>query len=292
MQATADTLRGGTDVPIDADPLASASGENFPVASRLIRRDLRPAVLAFYRYARAADDVADDPASSKADKLARLAAFEAGLERAGGQHHAIVLRRAVAAHPRGRALLRCALELLGAFRQDARGADYADWAALRAYCALSADPVGRFLLHLHEEGDETHEASDALCTALQVLNHLQDLRSDRDALGRVYLPAAWLAEAGARPADLSAPALSPAARAAVDRTLDACDDLLRDGAALPGLIRSRGLRAQAGATLFLAGRLSARLRRGDPLAGRIRPMAPDFALAGMLGAWRAVRRPS
>ena len=292
MEAVAERLPRASDDRAAPDPLDFAPGENFPVASRLIRRDLRPAVMAFYRYARAADDVADHPGLSVSSKLDRLGEFEAGLVEGAGDDHAVVLRLTLAAHPRGRELNRCALTLLGAFRQDARGADYPDWETLRAYCAMSADPVGRFLLHLHEEGPETHSSSDALCTALQVLNHLQDIRPDREALGRVYLPGTWLADAGATPADLSSPYLSDAIRMAIHRTLDACDALLREAGPLPGLIRSRGLRAQAAATLFLARRLSARLRRGDPLAGRIRPSRSDFALAGGLGVWRAVRRPS
>ena len=300
MEAAADSAPGTpTGAPDDggridpfADPFAAAARENFPVASRLIRADLRPAVVAFYRFARAADDVADDPSLSRDCKLARLDNFEAGLSGGGAERHAVLLRRAVADHPRREGLIGSARALLGAFRQDARGAAYPDWAALRAYCAMSAEPVGRFLLDLHEEGPEAHPPSDALCSALQVLNHLQDLRADHDGLGRVYLPVDWVEGSGARLGDLSAASLSPALRAAVDLTLDACDGLLRDAAALPGLIRSRGLRAQAAATLFLARRLSARLRRGDPLAGRIHPSAADFAIGGVLGAWCAVRRPA
>ena len=290
MQVTADTLHGAPENDRGPDPLLAASGENFPVASHLIRRDLRPAVLAFYRFARAADDVADDPGLTPFAKAGRLKAFEAGLTGMTGEPHALALRRTLEGHPRQDGLLASAGALLGAFRQDAAGADYPDWAALRAYCAMSADPVGRFLLDLHREDEAAHAPSDALCTALQVLNHLQDLRADRDRLGRVYLPAEWIAAGGARPEDLSAPTLSPAARAAVDRTLDACDVLLGEAAALPGRIASPGLRAQAAATVFLAGRLSARLRRDDPLAGRVRPSGVDFVRAGLLGAWRAVRR--
>ena len=290
MQAAADSLTAAPDGGVPRDPLRSASRENFPVASRLIRRDLRPAVLAFYRFARAADDVADAPSLTADHKLARLAAFEGGLKGEAGDPHALALRRALDGHPGRDPMLASAAKLLSAFRQDAQGARYPDWAALCAYCARSADPVGRFLLELHGEDVSTHAPSDALCTALQVLNHLQDLRTDRDALGRVYLPADWLAEAGSRPEDLSAPSLSPEARAAVDRTLDACDGLLREAAPLPGLIRSRGLRAQAAATLFLARRLAVRLRRGDSLAGRVRPTALDFARAGALGLWRGTWR--
>lgn len=286
MDAIADTPPGAPEAA-SGDPFAAAAGENFPVASRLIRRDLRPAVIAFYRFARAADDVADNPALAPSAKLARLDRFASALGGSPGDPHAADLRRALAGHPRAGEALNAAGRLLVAFRQDARGASYPDWAALRAYCAMSADPVGRFLLILHDEAPETQRPSDALCTALQVLNHLQDLRADRDLLGRVYLPSDLLAEAGARPADLSASVLSPAARAAVDRVLDRCDALLNDAEALPGRIRARGLRGQSTATLVLARSLSRRLRHQDPLARRVKAGRGAFARATAAGLWRA-----
>ena len=298
MEAMRDPLGALTTAPVRPgggaaalpDPLEAARRENFPVASRLIRRDLRPAVLAFYRFARAADDVADDPALPAAEKLARLDAFEAALRGGPGVAHGAALRDALAPLDRGGAALEQAARLLEAFRQDARGAGCPDWATLRDYCARSADPVGRFLLLIHDEDEAASGPSDALCTALQVLNHLQDLRADCTELGRVYLPADWLAAAGAAPGDLAAPSLSPSARRAVDRALDECDGLLSFAAPLPGRIRSPGLRAQAAATLFLARRLSARLRRDDPLHTRVRAPRQAFAMAVLVGlghaAWR------
>ncbi len=268
------------------DIAAAAAAENFPVAFFLIAPRLRPGIAAFYRYARAADDVADDPVATAGVKLAVLDRFEAGLDdRAGGAPEAVALARTLAGNTAAREAARA---LLGAFRQDAAGARYATWDHLAAYCALSADPVGRFLLAFHGEPPATARFSDPLCTALQVLNHLQDLRADRDRLGRVYLPADWLRAAGAVPADLSRGALTPAARIAVDRALDTCDRLIAAAAPLPDAIRARGLRGQAAATLHLARRLSARLRRGDPLARRIAPTRGDFATAALRGALRAL----
>ncbi len=261
-------------------PARTHRSENFPVAGRLLWGAERGRVLAFYAFARAADDVADDPGRSPERKLARLEAFEAALDGRDGAPEGAALRAALGSGAPG---IGHARTLLGAFRQDARGARYETWADLRAYCAMSADPVGRFLLSLRGEGPGAEAPSDALCTALQVLNHLQDLRADRDRLGRVYLPAAWLAAAGAAPRDLSARALSPGARAAVDRALDACDALLDEAAALPGRIAHRGLRVQAAATHALARGLSARLRAGDPLAARVAPGRADVA-AAVLGA--------
>lgn len=261
--------------------------ENFPVGSLLIRSDLRPAVLAFYRFARAADDAADDPTLGAPAKLARLARFEAGLDGdRDGASEAIGLRAALA--PIGKlALAAHAAGLLVAFRQDALGAVYPGWADLVAYCEHSATPVGRFLLGLHDEGARGLGASDALCTALQILNHLQDLRDDRERLGRVYLPAALLEAAGSAPADLAAARLAPALRLALDDALDRVDALLVEAHALPDRLVSPRLAGEAKAILVLARRLAARLRREDPMAGRVRLSRLDFAGASLAGALRA-----
>ncbi len=267
--------------------LPGTGAENFPVVAFIVAPRLRAKVAAFYAYARAADNVADDPHLSATAKLAALDGFETGLQGGPGAPEAMRLRRALADAPH---LLEPARSLLGAFRQDARGATYRTWHDLRDYCTMSAAPVGRFLLGLHGEAPEAVRYSDPLCTALQVLNHLQDLRQDRDRLGRVYLPQDWLDMAGATEQDLSRPALTGPARGAVDRALEECRDLLERAAPLPRAIRSRGLRGQAAATLWLAQRLATRLREADPLAGRVALSRPEFARAGLAGLLAAARR--
>jgi squalene synthase HpnC len=268
-----------------AAALRMSKGENFPVGSVLIRRDLRGVVTAFYRVARASDDVADHPALPREEKLRRLDAFDAGL--AGdldGPLEALALARI------GRPdAVRHASQLLRAFRRDARNDACQTWDDLLAYCEDSANPVGRFLLDLHGEPRATWPLSDALCTALQVLNHLQDLRSDHLALGRHYLPLRWMAEEGAPLSDLGAPAMSPALRRTVNRALGRCDALLDRAEELPRAITSRRLAGEAAVVLWLARRLSARLRASDPLAGRVKPTRLDFARAGLAGAAMALR---
>ncbi len=266
----------------------NAGSENFPVASRLLSRHHRGPVMAFYRFARAADDVADDPARNTEGKLAILAAFETGLSGGHGAPEAVALHRAMDGDA---ALTAPARDLLAAFRQDARGARYGTWQDLLGYCEMSAVPVGRFLLALHGEAREARRYSDPLCIALQVLNHLQDLRQDRDRLGRVYLPADWLAEAGADPADVSRPTLTPALRAVVDRALNECEALLQGAGPLPAAVVSRGLRGQSAATLHLATVLLHRLRAHDPLAGRVTASRTDIARAGIVGGLAALRTP-
>lgn len=263
--------------------------ENFPVGSVLIRRDLRAAVSDFYAFARGADDAADDPAAPPAQRLARLDRFEAGLDgREGGAPEGLRLRARLAALGRP-AAIRHARQLLVAFRWDAATGEVETWADLLRYCDSSANPVGRFLLDLHGEGARAVPSADALCTALQVLNHVQDIRPDRERLGRCYVPADWLAAEGAAHADLVAPAASPALRRAIGRALDGCDALLDGAAALPDALASRRLAGESATILRLARGLSRRLRAGDPLAARIRPGAADFGLAAVWGLVVALR---
>jgi squalene synthase HpnC len=262
-----------------------SKGENFPVGSLLIRRDLRGVVKAFYRVARATDDIADHPSLSQDEKLRQLAAYDAGL--AGDQEgppEALALARLGRPEP-----ARHASQLLRAFRRDARNEACGTWDDLLAYCEDSANPVGRFLLDLHGESRSAWPASDALCTALQVLNHLQDLRADHLQLRRHYLPLRWMEEEGATLGDLAAHVISPALRRGVDRALDRCDTLLDQAEELPGLIASRRLAAEAATIVRLARRLSARLRGGDPLARRIKLSRLDFARAALAGLTVALR---
>ncbi|MEM6906141.1 MAG: squalene/phytoene synthase family protein, partial [Pseudomonadota bacterium] len=132
-------------------------------------------------------------------------------------------------------------------------------------------------------------AGDALCAALQVLNHLQDLGADRARLDRVYLPADWMAAAGIDVTALDAPATSPGLRHVIDQCLDGTDQLLDLAEPLAGLFTSRRLGAETAVIQRLARRLAARLRREDPLAGRVKHSKLDL-LAGLgAGIGRLIR---
>ncbi len=256
--------------------------ENFPVGSLLIAQHLRPHVHAYYAFARNADDIADSPQLSPADKIARLNAMETALHsgNAAGAPSAAHLRASLAQsgvrdiHAR---------ELLIAFRQDAQKTRYANWAELMHYCRYSAAPVGRYLLDLHGETTATWPASDALCAALQVLNHLQDCAGDLRTLDRCYIPQDWLKEQGLTTDDLARPQTSPALRAVFDRMLDETDKLNALAATLPGQIKNRRMRIEAAVIVRLARRLAAKLRAGDPLARRVKLSKLDFAAATLGG---------
>jgi len=254
-------------------PSRDHRSENFPVASLLLSRAVRPKVLAFYRFVRTADDIADHPRLAPGEKLARLDALEAALDDTATRDPAA---RPVHATAVGTGEAR---RMLSAFRQDAVQTRYAGWAALEEYCARSANPVGRMLLRLHGEEDaQAIAAADALCTALQVLNHLQDLVPDRDRIGRVYLPEPWMAQAGGEAAFFD-PAQAAARRPVLDAALDRVEEALDRASALPRLLRARRLALESAVTLALARRLLALLRDGDPVATRVALGRADVARA-------------
>jgi farnesyl-diphosphate farnesyltransferase len=256
--------------------------ENFPVGSFLIRRDLRPHVHAFYRFAREADDIADNPDLGADDKLRRLDRMGAVLDGAPDDDTpaATAMRASLAAT--GVTAQHCH-DVLTAFRLDATKLRYRDWDDLMEYCRYSAAPVGRQLLDLHGESRAAWPASDALCAALQVLNHLQDCAADYRALDRVYLPLADLGAAGCAVEVLAAPAASPGLRQVLDRMLDRTETLIAAARGLPPQVAARGLRWESAVIVALAARLARRLRRGDPLASRVALAKSDFAAAFLAG---------
>jgi phytoene/squalene synthetase len=242
----------------------SEATENFPVV-RFLAPAKRERVLHFYRLARQADDIADDPHLAPEDKLHRLDIV-------------------AAAEPDNPHLA----QLLQAFRWDVNKHRYRDWSELMLYCRFSAVPVGHFLLELH--GERMHPAADALCTALQVLNHLQDCGEDFRRLDRVYLPLAWFEAEGAAVTELGGSAASPALRLVFDRALARVDELLLQARPLGAAIADRRLALQSEITLAVARRLARALRRRDPLAARVRLSALDYALAVAEGSLRRLAR--
>jgi len=258
--------------------------ENFPVGSALIRPALRPHVHAFYAFARNADDIADSPALEPAGKIARLDRMEAVLlgRADGGSPSGVALRASLA---QTGVTPRHAQDLLAAFRQDATKHRYANWAELLDYCRLSAMPVGRHVLDLHDEDPATHAPSDPLCAALQVLNHLQDGAKDLAALDRCYLPDDLLETAGAQVRDLAGPAETPRLRVVFTQLLDHVDRLHAEAADLPRRTRDRRLRLEVAVILGLSRRLTQRLRQGDPVATRVKLQKTDIA-GSLLAALR------
>ena len=266
--------------------------ENFPVGSFLIEARHRPAIFAFYRFARTADDVADHvtlPAAEKLELLERMRATLAGESDADAP--ALALREVLEAR---RLTNQHGLDLLEAFRRDVTKLRYADWDDLMDYCRYSAAPVGRMVLDIHGEPRSAWPANDALCAALQVINHLQDCGKDRRALDRVYIPADAFAAAGAGPEDLDAPRASPGLKAALQGLAGRTQALLADSRPFASQIANGRLRLEVGFIQRVAEDLAQRLARRDPLSERVHHN--KLELAGLAGAtlirlWREPRMP-
>ena len=262
----------------------TAKSENFPVGSWLLPAPLRPHVAAFYAFARAGDDIADNPDLTPEVKIARLTAFGNALDKGEGEPRLfakpLALRKSLAETG---VTARHGLDLLEAFKQDAVKTRYGRWSELIEYCNLSAAPVGRYLLDLHGESRDGWPASDALCNALQVLNHLQDCQEDHREMDRVYLPLDWLQAQAGSVEDLRAAKANGAIRAVLDLCLGETEELLAVAAELPARLKSRHLAMESSVIIHLANRLDRLLRRYDPLAGRVKPTRADFALCGIRG---------
>ncbi len=281
--------------PADASSGKGRADENFPVGSALIAPRLRPHVHAYYAFARAIDDIADNAVLPAEDKLARLDAMEALLLGRPANRDGAAGRGEAASAVRLRASLAetgispaRGTDLLVAFRQDAVKRRYDSWDELVEYCRYSANPVGLYLLDLHGEGPGSHPGSNALCTALQVLNHLQDCRDDLETLDRCYLPRDWLRDAGEDVDAVRWERTGPGLRRVLDRCLHEVDRLNRVASSLPGAIRDRRMRLEAAVIVALSHRLAHRLRREDPLAGRVRLRRGDAARS-LLVALRHLR---
>jgi squalene synthase HpnC len=255
--------------------------ENFPVASRLIDRRHRGVILAFYRFVRAADDVADNASLTAPEKLALLDRLEQGLLGENeAEPDAVALRRALAA----RALSpRHAQDLVTAFRLDVTKRRYRDWEDLIGYCSYSAMPVGRFVLDVHGESRDTWPANDALCAALQVINHLQDCGADYRNLDRVYVPLDALAREGLAVEALGAQQASPALMRCLRHLAERTAGLLRDAEPLRAQVKNWRLGLEIAAIQRLARTLTGVLLRRDPLRERVHLTKPEFLAMSLLG---------
>jgi squalene synthase HpnC len=260
--------------------------ENFPVASWLVGAEYRRPILAFYRFARAADDIADHPSLDAEQKLALLDRLGAALSGRGpGDSEAEPLRLVLAE----RRLSQChADDLLDAFRLDVTKRRYASWPDLMDYCRLSAMPVGRFVLDVHGEDQNTWRTSDPLCAALQVINHLQDCVRDYRRLDRVYLPQDTLASYGAAVDMFAASRSSPALLGAIHETAGRTIALLGDSAPLAGYVANPRLALEIGAIQALAEHLASQLARRDPLSERVHLGKASSAAVAGLGVLRSL----
>ena len=254
--------------------MARAAKENFPVALRVLPRPVREHLRAIYGYARLVDNLGDEYAG---DRSAALDWVEAQLDDlfAGTPRHPVFRQLAPTVDRFG--LTRTPFDqLLAANRLDQHKTRYADWDELLAYCELSANPVGRLVLAVFEAATpERAAASDAVCSGLQVLEHLQDLGEDARA-GRVYLPADDMERFGVATEDLLAPAAGAALSGLVAYEAERARTMLESGRGLVASLRGWSRLAIAG---FAAG----------GLAGLDAIEAADFDVLGGLRQERTPR---
>lgn len=255
--------------------------ENFSVGL-LISKKLKPLVAAYYRAARAADDIADNPELTAEQKLAALEATEAAFD---GQctdetcSEARTLGELFRSENLDRRLY---TDLLTAFRRDALNRQPEIWEQLTDYCNYSAVPVGRFMLAIHNENPSTYLPAAALCTALQLVNHLQDLKYDAMTLQRFYLPKDLMAQYDVLPSDLY---LSTATSGLKALVLEICRRIrgqMKDAAALPRLVKSFRLRWEIGVIVSLTNSMLKKIEKYDVISQRIELSRLDWLKA--LGA--------
>ncbi|MGI9462997.1 MAG: squalene synthase HpnC [Aestuariivirgaceae bacterium] len=262
-----------------------AQDENFPVGSFLLPKHLRPHVEVYYGFARAIDDIADNPDLEPDDKVERLKAMDLALIAEAGVGDPTFDK----AHRLRQSLLETgvdfahARDLVSAFKQDAVKNRYENWAELIDYCNRSAAPVGRYLLELHGEDREAFAWSDPLCNALQVLNHLQDCADDYRQLNRVYLPGDWMQEEGTTVEDLAQPSASRQLLRVIRRCVGQTRVLMADARLLPRNLYNRRLAMEAAVIVRIATALTTKLSHKDPVATRVELSKPEFILCGARG---------
>ena len=279
----------------DAGALRSGKGhrnENFPVASWLIDPRHRGPILAFYNFVRTADDVADHATLPPQEKLALLDRLDAGLTGHDDTDAAAVRLRAALAERK--LSPKHAQDLLAAFKLDVTKLRYRDWDDLIGYCSLSAMPVGRFVLDVHGESRDCWPANDALCAALQIINHLQDCKEDYLNLDRVYVPQDALAACGTHVEALAAPRASPQLLNCLHGLVERTERLLSESDVFAVLIDDWRLGLEVSVINTLAHRLTHMLMQRDPLSDRVHlamPAVAGLTLAGVIsGASRRFDR--
>lgn len=262
-----------------------AEDENFPVASFLLGKNNKKIVSAYYDYARHGDDIADDPALSSGQKLARLEAMENALygksvDESPETKAAAKLREVFLDE---RLDFSLASDLLAAFRQDAQEIVYETWGQLMRYCSFSAAPVGRFMLAIHNENPSTYLPANALCAALQIVNHIQDLKYDAKILKRVYIPLDLQKKFKVTPASLLKNKASANLQRLIKEMLNRVNGLMKDAEILPAIVKSRRLRLEICIINSLTNIMVKKIEHGDVLAKEIKLSKTDWLKGTLAG---------
>jgi len=262
--------------------------ENFPVASLLVPKRYRSSIISFYNFARHADDIADDTKLDKAQKNELLDNVENTLRSEKKVKIPEWVKPYINIIKNGDCEKRHGLALISAFKQDVEKDRYNSWEELIDYCNRSAAPVGRSFLEIAGEWQADLEASDNLCNVLQILNHVQDLKSDYVERNRCYFPEIWF---GGNLSILKEDRSNEDVVLAIKKILDKADEMIEIAEKLPRTISSLRTRAEIITILEIAKKLSEYLRKFDPLAAQVSVTKKDNIKCFLKGFAKAITSP-
>ena len=241
--------------------------ENFPVGSRLLSRKIRPQILTFYKFARAADDIADSPNLTPDEKIKRLNLFEKAITTSKVKFSKAEDLKKICI--KNKIKINYGVNLLKAFKQDAVKKRYKNWSELINYCKYSAVPVGRFVIDLHNEKKISYKFSDPLCTALQILNHVQDCKEDYNKINRVYLPSSFLEKYNVKLSQLKKNYTEKNLRLAINEVLFHTEKLIKQAEKFKNIMTNRRLSKETIFILEIAKNLLKLLKKKDPLKNKV-----------------------
>ena len=255
---------------IETTPTKNHNQENFPVGSWLLSQKIRFKILIFYKFARAADDIADSANLSSNEKIKRLNLFKKAIE--SNKSNKIKISKVEDLRKiciKNKIKINHALNLLKAFKQDAIKKRYKNWSELIRYCKYSAVPVGRFVIDLHKEKQKAYKYSDPLCIALQILNHLQDCKEDYENLDRVYLPMQFLKKYNVKLSQLKKNVTEKNLRLVFNEILKNTEKLIIEAGKNKKNMKHKHLSLETSFILEIAKKLLQLLKNNDPLKKKV-----------------------
>ena len=255
---------------IETTPTKNHKQENFPVGSWLLSQKIRLKILIFYKFARAADDIADSANLSSNEKIKRLNLFKKAIE--SNKSNKIKISKVEDLRKiciKNKIKINHALNLLKAFKQDAIKKRYKNWSELIRYCKYSAVPVGRFVIDLHKEKQKAYKYSDPLCIALQILNHLQDCKEDYENLDRVYLPMQFLKKYNVKLSQLKKNVTEKNLRLVFNEILKNTEKLIIEAGKNKKNMKHKHLSLETSFILEIAKKLLQLLKNNDPLKKKV-----------------------
>ena len=255
---------------IETTPTKNHKQENFPVGSWLLSQKIRFKILIFYKFARAADDIADSANLSSNEKIKRLNLFKKAIE--SNKSNKIKISKVEDLRKiciKNKIKINHALNLLKAFKQDAIKKRYKNWSELIRYCKYSAVPVGRFVIDLHKEKQKAYKYSDPLCIALQILNHLQDCKEDYENLDRVYLPMQFLKKYNVKLSQLKKNVTEKNLRLVFNEILKNTEKLIIEAGNNKKNMKHIHLSLETSFILEIAKKLLQLLKNNDPLKKKV-----------------------